>query len=162
MRNQQPVSSAAPEPAVSRCFQSTTSAGLIGAEPEPVSRLIGGLGHELGHAFGLPHPPGCDAGSPACPTQALMWLGYITYPNAFLLPEDKSTLLASQFIAPPPNISAGAGDRISTDLRVSSESLYGAFDAVRARRINSDRSSPPDRGADVKPGFTSSTRVPSC
>jgi len=30
-------------------------------------RYVGGLGHELGHAFGVPHPPGCDDGQPgAC------------------------------------------------------------------------------------------------
>ena len=76
--------------------------GLIGAEAQPVSRWIGGLGHELGHAFGLPHPALCETGNPACPTQTLMWLGYITYPDTFLLPEDKTTLLASRFIAATP------------------------------------------------------------
>ena len=72
--------------------------GLIGGDPLPVSRWVGGLGHELGHAFGLPHPAECEAQSPACPSQALMWLGYLTYPDTFLLPDDRSTLLASRFI----------------------------------------------------------------
>jgi hypothetical protein len=72
--------------------------GLIGEEPAPVSRFIGGLGHELGHAFGLPHPASCPG--PACTDQTLIWLGYITYPDSFLLPEDKQALLASRFIAP--------------------------------------------------------------
>jgi PEP-CTERM motif-containing protein len=72
--------------------------GLIGAEPAPVSRWIGGLGHELGHAFGLSHPASCPG--PTCPDQTLMWLGYISYPNTFFLPEDKQALLASPFIAP--------------------------------------------------------------
>lgn len=74
--------------------------GLIGLEPEPVTRWIGGLGHELGHAFGLPHPPGCPG--PLCPDDTLMWLGYITYPNTYLLPEDKAHLLDSPFVTQIP------------------------------------------------------------
>ena len=31
---------------------------------DPIGRWIGGLGHELGHALGLPHPPGCDPWGP--------------------------------------------------------------------------------------------------
>lgn len=59
-------------------------------------RWVGGLGHELGHSFNLPHPtPGtCPLPDPAC-NNALMWFGYSTYPNAYLLPEDKRSLLTS-------------------------------------------------------------------
>jgi hypothetical protein len=59
-------------------------------------RWVGGLGHELGHSFNLPHPvPGtCPSPDPDCNT-ALMWFGYITYPNAYMLPADKQSLLTS-------------------------------------------------------------------
>ena len=68
--------------------------GLVGLEPLGVNRWIGGLGHELGHAFGLRHPPACEM---SCPFGPLMGLGYLTYPDAFLLPEDKAILNASPF-----------------------------------------------------------------
>jgi|SRR5690348_4430978 len=59
-----------------------------------VCRWVGGLGHELGHTFGLPHPVPCPGGSDDA---ALMCLGYITYPDTYLLPQDKITLNASPF-----------------------------------------------------------------
>jgi hypothetical protein len=68
----------------------------------PVSRWIGGLGHELGHALGLPHPPGCEPLTPACPAWALMYFGYLRYPNTFLLPADVASLAASPFLAADP------------------------------------------------------------
>ena len=74
--------------------------GLIGAQPEPVSRWVGGLGHELGHAFGLPHPESCDQGLPSCPFDTLMYLGYLTYPDTYLLPDDKAHLLEGPYISP--------------------------------------------------------------
>jgi hypothetical protein len=56
-------------------------------------RWVGGLGHELGHAFGLPHPAACDAGLSGCPgNAALMWTGYAVYPNTALLADDKAAL----------------------------------------------------------------------
>jgi hypothetical protein len=56
------------------------------------------LGHELGHALGLPHPPGCDQGLPSCDSNALMWLGYTTWPQTHLRPADRATLDASPFM----------------------------------------------------------------
>lgn len=65
-----------------------------------VSRWVGGLGHELGHTFDLPHPPGCDAGHCAggsLSANSLMWTGYALYPNTYLLDENKTQLLATSF-----------------------------------------------------------------
>ncbi|OUJ74577.1 hypothetical protein BXP70_07305 [Hymenobacter crusticola] len=70
-------------------------------EPEPVQyppcRWVGGLGHELGHAFGLPHPPGCDEGQSTCDYNDLMWLGYIPYPATYLRASEQATLNQSPF-----------------------------------------------------------------
>jgi hypothetical protein len=60
-------------------------------------RWVGGLGHELGHAFFLPHPPGCDDGLPECDETALLWVGYATYPDAHLTKADIATLTTSPF-----------------------------------------------------------------
>jgi hypothetical protein len=69
-------------------------------ETAGLCRWVGGLGHELGHTFGLPHPPGCDQGT--CSNFAfssLMYLGYIPYPDTYLLQEDKTQLLATGFFS---------------------------------------------------------------
>ena len=68
----------------------------------PRCRWVGGLGHELGHAFNLPHPPGCedqDRTTP-CDSGALMYLGYASYPDAYFTEDDQVTLAASPFFAP--------------------------------------------------------------
>jgi hypothetical protein len=72
----------------------------IGDPPDTsgVCRWIGGLGHELGHALGLPHPPGCEQGT--CSAEAffsLMFFGYTVYPDTHFLDEDKERLEASPF-----------------------------------------------------------------
>ena len=82
--------------------------GLVGESFQPVCptdrdsntrcRFIGGMGHELGHAFGLPHPPGCDAGLSTCDWGALMWAGYASYPNTYLRPEERAALLATPYV----------------------------------------------------------------
>jgi len=74
----------------------------VGQPPDlnGVCRWVGGLGHEMGHAFGLPHPPGCDQGT--CTDFArhsLMYLGYIEYPNTYFLDADKTALLATGFFS---------------------------------------------------------------
>jgi hypothetical protein len=70
--------------------------GLVGRHPTQKSRKrwIAGLGHELGHAFGLPHPKDTKRDA-----DALMWAGfYGKYPEpTYLTDEDKSILNRSRF-----------------------------------------------------------------
>ena len=56
----------------------------------------GGIGHEIGHAFNLPHPsPGsCPAPDTSC-SSALMWTGYLAYPDAYFLDDDRTSLVNS-------------------------------------------------------------------
>jgi hypothetical protein len=77
--------------------------GLVAEASSTTKRWIGGSGHELGHAFGLPHPPGCQTPTPGvvCPLSALMWLGYTTYPATYLLPADKDILNQNGFFYSP-------------------------------------------------------------
>ena len=44
----------------------------------------GGTAHELGHALGLPHPPGCDEKLGSCDDAALMWGGFYDFPDTYL------------------------------------------------------------------------------
>jgi len=57
-------------------------------------RTIGGIAHEMGHAFLLDHPVGCNAGAgtPEA-TNSLMCLGFLNYPNTYFLASDKQFLL---------------------------------------------------------------------
>ena len=67
-----------------------------------LGRWIGGLGHELGHAFRLPHPPGCDAGLPTCDHRALISGGYASYPETYLRADNKEVLIRSPFLGTEP------------------------------------------------------------
>jgi hypothetical protein len=71
--------------------------GLSGrSEEDPrVSRWIGGVGHELGHAFGLPHPPdGYELHSMMDPSGGLRG-----YPYTYFAEADRKKLLKNRFIA---------------------------------------------------------------
>ena len=77
-----------------------------GPYEDTLGRWIGGLGHELGHALGLRHPPGCDPWDPITCNDlealSLMHDGYAPYPDTYLLPDDKEILIRSPFIGREP------------------------------------------------------------
>lgn len=83
------------------------------------NRWVGGLGHELGHTFDLPHPPGCDAGHCTGGSNAassLMWVGYANYPSTYLLSENKTQLLATSFfnvLSLDPSAKYAVGGRVA-------------------------------------------------
>ena len=69
-----------------------------GTRPRGEFGWIGGLAHELGHAFGLPHPPGCDDNEESCDFDALMkWGYYEDYPATYLTDSGKAHLRSSRF-----------------------------------------------------------------
>ena len=73
---------------------------------DPLGRWIGGLGHELGHALLLSHPPGCDPWDPTTCDDLEVWSlmhdGYTSYPDTHLLPDDKEILIRSPFTGGEP------------------------------------------------------------
>ena len=74
--------------------------GLVGKHPtqkDPV-RWVAGMGHELGHTLGLPHPRDTTKHH-----DALMWAGfYGKYPDrCYLTDEDKAILAENPFIVAP-------------------------------------------------------------
>ncbi|MGH7532561.1 MAG: Ig-like domain-containing protein [Gemmatimonadales bacterium] len=81
-----------------------THGDVVGVSNEDLSgstlgRWVGGLGHELGHAFGLPHPPGCDAGVYTNDCNSIMYWGYAVYPITFLPIADIIQLEDSTFVS---------------------------------------------------------------
>jgi hypothetical protein len=92
--------------------------GLIGKSTKypDIKRWYGGLGHEIGHAFGLPHPSDTKKHE-----DAIMWTGmYFKYPNeCYLTPEDKVILNKSPFFFDENNVPIS---KVSTnDVSVSDE-----------------------------------------
>lgn len=78
------------------CLPEDDLLGLVGKHPTQKDKLrwIAGLGHELGHAFGLPHPSDTQKDA-----DAIMWLGiYGKYPDkTYLTDDDKKLLMRSPF-----------------------------------------------------------------
>jgi hypothetical protein len=76
---------------------------------DPTCRWVGGMGHEVGHALTLPHPPGCDdVPQQGCDYGAIMWAGLYAYPNTYLRQSDKAALASGGFfgshsLEAPPN-----------------------------------------------------------
>lgn len=64
-----------------------------------IARWVGGLGHEMGHAFGLPHPPGCEPVVTSEDCSSLMFYGYLDYPDTFLTATEKGQLNLSPFFS---------------------------------------------------------------
>ena len=78
------------------CLPEDDLLGLVGRHPIQKNKLrwIAGLGHELGHAFGLPHPKDTKKHR-----DAIMWMGiYGKYPDkTYLTEQDKKILMISPF-----------------------------------------------------------------
>ncbi len=71
-----------------------------GGSPRGEHGWVGGLAHEIGHALGLEHPPGCDDGMPECDASALMWMGYFwDFPDTYLTDDDVIRIRRSPFLA---------------------------------------------------------------
>lgn len=69
-------------------------------------RWVGGLGHELGHAFGLPHPDNTDRDDPDGDYYALMWAGFYGLgserpgdPEPYLTEPDTTILKNSRYFS---------------------------------------------------------------
>jgi hypothetical protein len=75
--------------------------GLVGKSIFPgemdICRWVGGLGHELGHAFELPHPAGYERSANDPSAGSLMALGFRSYPDTFLNREDIEALSRNPF-----------------------------------------------------------------
>jgi len=73
---------------------------LVGLEPS--CRTVGTIAHELGHAFGLTHPPMCDShekpdSAPEC--ESTSYLGGYYFPNSGFLPPERDQLLRNPAFA---------------------------------------------------------------
>ena len=98
------------------CLPEDDLLGLIGQHPtqKDPARWVGGLGHELGHAFGLPHPADTERDA-----DAIMWAGfYGKYPGqAYLTEQDKKILLRSPFFFTPDGKTVASTESFSEKFR---------------------------------------------
>lgn len=104
--------------------------GLVGQhEQKDVKRWIAGLGHELGHAFGLPHPRDTEKDA-----DAIMWTGiYGKYPDrTYLTADDKAILRRSPFFFRP------NGEPVAKPARAVEKYVYdgGSFTRYEADGVS--------------------------
>ncbi len=101
--------------------------GLVGQHPEQkdVKRWIAGLGHELGHAFGLEHPRDTEKYG-----DTIMWMGiYGKYPDkTYLTPEDKGILMKRPFFFRP------NGEPVVKPVQIAEKFVYEGGDFTRYSR----------------------------
>ncbi len=74
---------------------------LVGLEPDCAT--AGTIAHELGHAFGLLHPPDCDShrkGDTDLECESVSYLGGYDFPSAQFMPEERELLLRSGDFGP--------------------------------------------------------------
>jgi astacin (peptidase family M12A) len=73
---------------------------LVGLEPD--CHTVGTIAHELGHAFGLLHPPDCDShrkDDEDLECQSLSYLGGYRFPLTEFMPDEREKLLRNRAFA---------------------------------------------------------------
>jgi hypothetical protein len=105
--------------------------GLTGkhVQQPDIKRWIGGLGHEAGHAFGLPHPDDTKKDN-----DALMWAGLYNgkYPDiCYLTPQDKENLSNSAFFFDDKGINIAANNKVVATYKYDTGKFVRFFNAKR-------------------------------
>lgn len=136
------------------CLPEDDLLGLIGKHPDQPEkrRWIAGLGHEVGHAFGLPHPSDTVKDS-----DAIMWLGiYGKYPKrTYLTAADKKILMRSPFFFLP------TGECVTSCSRLVATYQYNGGSFERYEHLGTHYWVETSQGAEAEFRFEEETGEPS-